>query len=182
MQTDPVCGLEVHETSANDMNNRIYLIIGQMIILTSILLGIIGARAEGQQDMRGWGVEDPYHKYYDANKFESFKARVLKIKKVVPMPGMSPAVALDVKDGSNIIEVQICPTWFIRPDEIGIKKGDKIKIRGVRANINGKEVFMASKIKKGDYFQLKVRLTKDGRPFWTLIPHEITRERIREQE
>ena len=126
MQTDPVCGLEVHETSANDMNNRIYLIIGQMIILTSILIGIIWARAEGQQDMRGWGVKDPYHKYYDANKFESFKARVLKIKKVVPMPGMSPAVALDVKDGSNIIEVQICPTWFIRPDEIGIKKGDKI--------------------------------------------------------
>ncbi len=106
----------------------------------------------------------------------------MKIKKVVPMPGMSPAVALDVKDGNNIIEVQICPTWFIRPDEIGIKKGDKIKIRGVRANINVKEVFMASKIKKGDYFQLKVRLTKDGRPFWTMILQEITRERIQEQE
>lgn len=98
------------------------------------------------------------------------------------MPGMSPAVALYVKDGGNVIEVQICPTWFIRPDEIGIKKGDKIKIRGVRANINGKEVFMASKIKKGDYFQLKVRLTNDGRPFWTMIREEITRERIREQE
>ncbi len=65
MQTDPVCGLEVHETSANDMNYRINLIIGQMIILTSILIGIIGARAEEPPDMRGWGVEDPYHKYYD---------------------------------------------------------------------------------------------------------------------
>jgi hypothetical protein len=160
-------------------SNRIF---GMLIILTSVMVGIIGARADEQQDMSGWGVEDPYHKHYDVNKFESFKARVVKIKKVVPMPGMSPAVALDVKYDSKIIEVQICPTWFIRPDEIGIKKGDKIKIRGVRANINGKEVFMASKIKKGDFFQLKVRLTRDGRPFWTMIPKEITRERLREQE
>jgi hypothetical protein len=160
-------------------NNRIF---GLMIVLTSVIIGIIWANAGDQHDMRGWGVEDPYHKHYDVNKFESFKARVLKIKKVVPMPGMSPAVALDVKDGDNVIEVQICPTWFIRPDEIGIKKGDRIKIRGARANINGKEVFVAAKIKKGDYFQLKVRLTKNGRPFWTMIPKEITRETIQEQE
>jgi hypothetical protein len=159
--------------------NRIF---GLMIILTSVIVGIIWAGAGEQHDMKGWGVEDPYHKHYDVNKFESFKARVLKIKKVVPMPGMSPAVALDVKDGDNVIEVQICPTWFIRPDEIGIKKGDRIKIRGVRAIINTKEVFVASKIKKGDYFQLKVRLTRDGTPLWTMIRQEITRERIQEQE
>jgi hypothetical protein len=161
---------------------KIKPIYGQMIILMSIIIGIMGVRAEEPPDMKGWGEEDPYHKHYDVNKFESFKARVVKIKKVVPMPGMSPAVALDVKDDNKIIEVQICPTWFIRPNEIGIKKGDRIKIRGVRANINGKEVFMASKIKKGDFFQLKVRLTRDGRPFWTMIPKEITRERLREQE
>jgi hypothetical protein len=160
-------------------SNRIF---GLMIILTSVIVSIIWARAGEQHDMKGWGVEDPYHKHYDVNKFESFKARVVKIKTVVPMPGMSPAVALDVKDGSKIIEVQICPTWFIRPNEIGIKKGDRIKIRGVRANINGKELIMASKIKKGDYFQLKVRLTRDGTPFWTMIRQEITRERIQEQE
>jgi hypothetical protein len=164
------------------MNYRSSRIFGLMIILTSIIVGIIWARAGDQHDMKGWGVEDPYHKHYDANKFEFFKAKVVKIKKVVPMPGMSPAVALDVKDGGNIIEVQICPTWFIRLDEIGIKKGDRIKIRGVRANINGKEVFMASKIKKGDYFQLKVRLTRDGTPFWTMLRQEITREAIQEQK
>jgi hypothetical protein len=157
-------------------------IFGLMIILTSVIAGIIWARAGDQHEMKGWGVEDPYHKHYYVNKFESFKARVVKIKKVVPMPGMSPAVALDVKDGDKIIEVQICPTWFIRPNEIGIKKGDRIKIRGVRASINGKEVFMASKIKKGDYFQLKVRLTSDGTPFWAMIRQEVTRESIREQD
>lgn len=164
------------------MIGRNTAILRGLIIIASVTVGIIGARAGGQQGLIGWGVEDPYHKYYDVNKFESFKARVLKIKRVVPMPGMSPAVALDVKNDGKIIEVQICPTWFIRPDEIGIEKGDRVKIRGVRANINGKEVFMASKIKKGDYFQLKVRLTRDGSPFWTMILKEITREKIQEQD
>ena len=84
------------------MINRSNRIFGLMIILTSVIVGIIWARAEEQQDLRGWGVEDPYHKHYDVNKFESFKARVLKIKKVVPLPGMSPAVALDVLDVKNI--------------------------------------------------------------------------------
>jgi hypothetical protein len=36
---------------------------------------------------------------------------------------------------------------------------------------------MASKIKKGDYFVLKVRLTKDGKPFWTMSPEELEQEK-----
>jgi hypothetical protein len=90
---------------------------------------------------------------------------------------MSPAAAIDVRKDSKIIEVQICPTWFAQPDEIGIKKGDRVKITGVPATINGKNVFMASKIKKGDYFAFKVRFTKDGRPYWTMTPEQLVRKR-----
>jgi hypothetical protein len=36
---------------------------------------------------------------------------------------------------------------------------------------------MASKIKMGDYFSLKVRLTKDGTPFWTMSPEQLAKER-----
>jgi hypothetical protein len=36
---------------------------------------------------------------------------------------------------------------------------------------------MASKIKKGDYFVLKVRLTKDGTPFWTMSPEQLAKEK-----
>jgi hypothetical protein len=123
--------------------------------------------------MRGWGVHDSYHNYYQVGKFEKFKAKVLRIKEVIPMPGMSPGVAMDVEDNSKTIEVQICPTWFAKPDEIGIRKGDRVNIRGVRANINNKEIFMAAKIKKEDYFELKVRFTKDGIPYWTMTPDEV---------
>ncbi|MBC8391119.1 MAG: hypothetical protein H8E17_00930 [Deltaproteobacteria bacterium] len=36
---------------------------------------------------------------------------------------------------------------------------------------------MASKVKKGDYFELKVRLSGDGTPFWTLTDAELAKER-----
>lgn len=156
------------------MSRRFIRKIGGVIgIFAFIGIGISGVAAEEQSLMKGWGVEDAYNRLYDLSKFEKFKARVVKIKEVIPMPGMTPGVALDVKRNDDIIEVQICPTWFVRPDEIGIHKGDRVNIRGARARINGKDVFMASKIKKEDYFELKVRFTKDGTPFWTMTPEAL---------
>jgi hypothetical protein len=32
-------------------------------------------------------------------------------------------------------------------------------------------------IKKGDYGKLKVRLTKNGKPFWAMTPEELARKR-----
>ena len=163
----------------------IYIIIrkfGWVISLLAFLsIGISGIVAAEQPHMQGWGMEDVYNKHYDVAKLEKFKAKVLRIKEVIPMPGMAPGVAMDVKNDSDIIEVQICPTWFARPDEIGIMKGDRVSLRGVRANINGKDIFMASKIKKEDYFELKVRFTKDGIPFWTRTPDELFKENKKER-
>lgn len=152
-----------------------------LVFLTVLIASSIWSYAEQQNRLRGWGISDEYHKHYNIDKFGSFKARVVDVKEVVPMEGMSPAVALEVNKNGNIIEVQICPTWFVQPEEIGIKIGDWVKIRGVPATINGKEVFMASKIKKGDHFELKVRLTKDGKPFWIMTPEELFEDKNKEQ-
>jgi hypothetical protein len=48
-------------------------------------------------------------------------------------------------------------------------------LRGHYAEINGKEVIMAAKLKKkGKTF--KVRLTSDGTPFWTMSPARLQKE------
>jgi len=65
--------------------------------------------------------------------------------------------------------------WFAKPEEVGVKKGDRVKIKGCRTKINGKGVFMASKVKKGDSFAFKVRLTQNGTPFWVMTPEELAR-------
>jgi hypothetical protein len=137
--------------------------------------------AADTKDMGGWEIGSPYNKHYDSSEVEKFRAWVVKVTETIPMPGMSPGVALHVREGnapgSEITVVHVGPTWFIKPSSIGLKPGDRVKIRGVWAEINGKDVFMASKIKKGNFFSLKVRLTKDGKPFWTMNSQELAAER-----
>ena len=160
------------------MENRLRYIIKPVMfvwVITLVVISIISCTDDHK--MNGWDIDDPYHKHYDVKKLEKFKGRVVRVKEVTPMQKMSPGVAIDIQVNGDIIEVQICPTWFARPNEIGVKKGDRVQIRGVRVQINGKDVILASKIKKGDHFEFKVRLTKNGKPFWTMTPEELAKER-----
>lgn len=145
-----------------------------LFLVSAMMKGSIGAAEEF--DMQGWGVNDPYNQHYDINKFEKLRAWVVGFKTEPPMPGMSPGTMMVVKDGRRLIDVHICPTWFAKPGEIGIKVGDRVKIKGCRAEVAGKEVFIASKVKKSNYFEFKVRLTKNGKPFWTMTPEELISE------
>jgi hypothetical protein len=147
------------------------------LILLSFVVGVCYAQAEEKRDMKGWGIDDPYNKLYDVREFEKVRAYVIRVKEVVPMPGMSPATALDVREGAYEWEVHICPTWYRKPSEIRLKKNDRIKLKGVWAEINEKDVFIASKIKKDPNTDIiKVRLTKDGTPFWTMTPERLAME------
>jgi len=148
-----------------------------LLVMLALAVGAGCARAAEQRDMHGWEENSPYNKHYDVREFEKFRAWVMGFKEEPPMPGMSPATILIVRDGSEVIEVHLCPTWFAKPRDVGVKKGDRVKIKGVWAEINGKDVFMASKVKKGEIFEFKVRLTKSGKPFWTMTPEELARER-----
>lgn len=147
------------------------------LVLISVTLGFSYTQAEEKRDMQGWEIDSPYNKLYDVREYEKIRAWVVRVKEVVPMPGMSPATALDVREGSDVFEVQLCPTWYRKPSEIRLKKNERIKLKGVWAEVNGKDVFMASKIKKDpDIEIIKVRLTKDGTPFWTMTPEQIAME------
>jgi len=152
----------------------------QLLILLSILLafgminGTLGATEEF--DMQGWGLDDPYNQHYDVGKFEKFRAWVVGFKAEPPMPEMSPGTIMIVRDAGRLIDVHICPAWFAKPEELGIKKGDRVKIKGCRAKVAGKDVFMASKVEKENYFEFKVRLTKNGKPFWAMTPEELISE------
>ncbi len=138
--------------------------------LTALAL-IVGRVSAG--DMKGWEIDSTYNQLYDYRELDSFKGTVKKIYTDVPMPGMSPAVMLEVDEGDDSINiVHLCPEWFRSPDAVGLRRGDRVKVKGVWADIDGEFVFMASKIKKGDFFEFKIRVTSDGTPFWTLSTEE----------
>jgi hypothetical protein len=147
------------------------------LVLISVTFGFSYTQAEEKRDMQGWEIGSPYNKLYDVREFEKIRAYVIRVKEVIPMPGMSPATALDVREGAYVYEIHLCPTWYRKPSEIRLKKNERIKIKGVWAEVNGKDVFMASKIKKDPNTEIiKVRLTKDGTPFWTMTSEQLAME------
>lgn len=151
--------------------------------VTFIVLTAAGVVAEEKRDMQGWGIDDPYNQHYDVREFEKIRVWVVRVTEVVPMPGMSPATAVIVKEQLNSEEfvVHLCPTWYRKPSEVMLKKDDRVKLKGAWAEINGKDVFMASKIKKDpDFDIIKVRLTRDGTPFWTMTPEQLAKEMSQE--
>jgi hypothetical protein len=154
--------------------------IGMLIVLF-ISLMLAAAAGSGQPaDMGGWEENGEYNGLYRASELDRLKCTIDKVVEVEPMKGMSPGIALLVKDedGEKIM-VHVGPKWFLG-DSVGFKRGDEVKIRGAWAELDGKEFFMAAKIKKGDFAELKMRLTKDGKPFWTMSPEELARERAAE--
>ncbi len=138
---------------------------------------VAGACADSVKDKAGWGNDDEYNQLYNPKELDKLKGRVDRFKMVRPLPGMSKVTALILNEGGDKIVVHVCPSWFATAKDTGIKRGDKVKIKGSWAEINGEDVFMASKIKKGEHYEFKVRLTSDGTPFWNMPAEQLERER-----
>ena len=172
------------------------------IAVILIFMACFMAASAGDVDpklMKGWEADSEYNKLYDVREFEKLRVWFVRAKEVIPMPGMSPAptppqatqratreraVAERAwRGGWRSMGLFLSEPWYRKPDEIPLKKDDRIKIKGVWAEINGKDVFMASKIKKDpDFDIIKVRLTKDGTPFWTMTPEQRAREMVSDEE
>jgi hypothetical protein len=136
------------------------------------------AMAAEKPDLAGWGKDGEYNKLYQTSEFDEFKGNVEEIIEITPLPGMAPGVGLKVKDqDKDMVIVHLGPKSFVKVDGIGLKKGDRVKVKGAWAQIGGKDVFMASKVKKSENVELKVRRTKDGMPFWAMTPEELAKEK-----
>ena len=149
-------------------------------LLTALIFGlIIPFVSADTKNMGGWEGGSPYNQLYNPAEREKFKATVVRFKRVVPMEGMLPGVAVVVQESKDDdpITVHLCPEWFATKKDIALKKGDRVKVYGAWAEINGEDIFMGAKLKKGDFYQFKVRLTSDGKPFWLMDAKELAKER-----
>jgi len=155
-------------------------VVAGSLMLTLFLVLLLGHQSYGadKSDMGGWERGGPYNRLYVGSERDKFKGTVLEIKDVIPLPGMSPGVALLVRgSGGDTVEVHLGPRWFIDPKKMGIRKGDTVTIKGCWAELADKEVFLASKVQKGENVEFKVRRSRDGVPYWTMSPEELAKEK-----
>jgi len=143
-------------------------------IITLCLFSVAGAAEKS--GYQGWEEGSPYNGFYNSKERDSLKGKILQFKEVIPLPGMAPGTAFILEEGDEKILVHLCPVAYSASDETGIRKGITTKVKGCWALIDGQDVFIAAKVKQGDSFEFKVRLTKDGRPFWSFTPEELAKE------
>lgn len=151
----------------------------QTILLTVVCVALTSVFAAGSlagTNYTGWGKDSAYNRLYNFKERDSIKGKLLKFKKITPIKGMAAATALVLKEGDEKIIVHLCPWDYTNPQETGLRKGVKTKIKGAWAVIDNEDVFIAAKVKQGNAFEFKVRLTKDGTPFWTMSPEELALE------
>lgn len=147
-------------------------------IFVAIILGLFSVAAAAEQGAyAGWEEDSPYNQYYNYKEKDSLKGTILQFEEVVPLPGMAPGTAFILEEGGEKILVHLCPVAYSAANDTDIRKGIKTKVNGCWAVIDGQDVFIAAKVKQGDSFVFKVRLTKDGKPFWTMGPEELAKEK-----
>jgi hypothetical protein len=153
------------------------IVFSALATFCMIVFLAVPVAAADDPGIKGWEADSEYNSHYDVDEHDSFKGRFQEVIEVTPLPGMAPGYAIKVEDeDGDMVKVHLGPQSFVNMDSINLKKGDKVKVKGVWADIKGEEVFMASKVKKSEYVELKVRLTSDGTPFWTMSKEQLARE------
>jgi hypothetical protein len=152
-------------------------------VLTTVLLFSFQFQgltcAADKQDITGWEKDSVYNRLYRVDQYQKLEGAVAEIIDVVPMKGMAPGLGMVIifKSGEKAT-VHFAPRWFAKFLTYGFKPGDSVKVKGCWAEIDGNKVFLASKVRNGEYFEMKFRRTSDGRPFWTLKPEEMIQEKL----
>jgi hypothetical protein len=157
-----------------------HLLFGLTLALVVTVFGLIIAYSGDKGGLEGWEKNSDYNNLYDLAQKDKLKGVVVDVKKLTPLPGMAPGVGLLVqspKDGA--VTVHLGPRPFINLNKIWKMKGAEVKVRGVWAEINNENVFIAYKVKSGKHV-LKLRRTRDGTPHWTMTPEELAKERALE--
>ena len=157
-----------------------HLVVGLTFTLIIFVFGFVIGYTEEQGGIEGWERDSTYNAHYHLTLKESLRGIVTDIRTITPLPGMAPGVALLVESQRYAaVSVHLGPRSFVDLNSIWNLKGAQVKVRGVWAEINNENVFMAYKV-KNDNYALKLRRTRDGIPHWTMSPEELVRERTAE--
>ena len=101
---------------------------------------------------------------YDLHSETKMKVVVDELK--LPPKGSEKAAAhLLVKDGTNSVDVYLCPGFFLQDMGVRFSKGDEVTVTGSKVREDEADLVLAREIVKGD--DTLVLRDDKGAPVWT---------------
>jgi hypothetical protein len=118
----------------------------------------------GWKGSGGWGMGGGYQRMYNPATMETVSGTIESIDRTVPMEGMSRGVHLTLKAEKGPVAVHLGPEWYVERQDIELKKGDSVEVKGSRVTFAGNPAIIAAEVKKGNNV-LKLR-DDNGVPAW----------------
>ncbi|GFE61899.1 DNA-binding protein [Geobacter sp. AOG2] len=145
--------------------NRISTFLIVMVAVSiSAAMTAFAAPGMGGRGSGGWGMGGSFQRMYNPATVETVSGEVVSVDRMTPMKGMGTGIHLKLKTDKETVSIHLGPAWFIDRLETGIRKGDKIEVKGSQVTVAGKPAIIAAEIKKGDAL-LKLR-DDNGVPIW----------------
>lgn len=114
--------------------------------------------------MGGWHYSSPYGQMYFSGIDVTLEGTVVEMSTFTPRPQMMRGSQLILKTSAGQKTLHLGPEWYVREQELKLKKGDHIVVRGKQVGEGEKSFIIASELKKDQ--QTWTLRDKDGLPYW----------------
>ena len=140
------------------------LITGTVLLL-SLGVGLSVARAQPPQwrGGGGWGATGTYGRLFDPKTVQTLHGTVTVVEQVQSR-GMSPGIHVQLRTSRETIWVHLGPSWFLENQDVVLKVGDRVRVRGSRVKWGGKPAVIAMTVTKGE-MTIQLR-DAAGVPYW----------------
>lgn len=148
------------------MNRKgIFITVIFLIVFIVYFADLINSRKMELRGSGGWGMENEYSRMYDPKTVETISGKVESIDMIKPKREMCYGVSLVVNSNKETIPVHVGPEWYIENQDIAVEPMDSLEIRGSKTTLDGKPIFIAAEIRKGN----KMMILRDdkGFPRWS---------------
>lgn len=129
---------------------------------------------QGPMMMGGWHFRSPYGKQYFTGTETTLTGTVIEMGVVIPQPHMMRGTQIVIKTETGKRSIHLGPDWYIREQDIKLKQGDKITVRGMLIGEGEQAFIIAAEISKdGQTWALR---DKEGLPYWCANRAPLTPE------
>jgi hypothetical protein len=131
-----------------------------------LAVGALSATAAVAQGYGGAGSGSPRGsgpRFFDPATVTTVSGEVLAVN-AVQYGRRGGGVHVDLKTGTDVVDVHLGPSWYLDQQKTKVAKGDALEVTGSKVALRGKPALIAQTVKKGSDV-LTLRGAK-GVPVW----------------